>query len=301
MDGNERIDNFLKLQEKNLKFVDISKELGISQSTLRTFLNKRGYKSIKGKYILKNDLNDKVEDKLNDKKGNNIEKNAEQLDFANVAKIDAVKENSNTKVKNQAKVKKEEVTNKDDKKVQSNIKKQVSKKETTKQTTDKTVNNKITSKQTKTKQAENKTSTSKNTTTKQSASKQATKNESIKKDSEKENSVKKDTVKKTKTRVDRKINVTQEDLDKLCEVYDWYLQVKDYANDNLNKIKKSDEKEIFVEDDKLEEIKSTSIRVDINTWNEFDRLCSNSKYSKSVILTQALKDFMKKIRICYKK
>ncbi|GAA0238670.1 hypothetical protein GCM10008921_23710 [Metaclostridioides mangenotii] len=182
---------------------------------------------------------------------------------------------------------------KDDKKAQSNTKKQVSKKETTKQTTDKTVNNKTTSNHTKTKQEENKTSTRKNTTTKQSASKQTTKKESVKKDSTKENSAKKDTVKKTKTRVDRKINVTQEDLDKLCEVYDWYLQVKDYAND-INKIKKSDEKDIFVEDEKIVEFKSTSIRVDINTWNEFDRLCSNSKYSKSVILTQALKDFMKK-------
>jgi chemotaxis protein histidine kinase CheA len=291
MDVNERIDNFLKLQEKNLKFVDISKELGISQSTLRTFLNKKGYKSIKGKYILKNDLNDKVEDKLNDKKDNNIEKNVEQLDFANVTGIDDVKENSsNTK----AKLKKEEMAKKDDKKTQSNTKKQVSKKETTKQTTDKTVNNKTTSNHTKTKQEENKTSTRKNTTTKQSASKQTTKKESVKKDSTKENSAKKDTVKKTKTRVDRKINVTQEDLDKLCEVYDWYLQVKDYANDNLNKIKKSDEKDIFVEDEKIVEFKSTSIRVDLNIWNEFDRLCSNSKYSKSVILTQALKDFMKK-------
>ena len=38
---------------------------------------------------------------------------------------------------------------------------------------------------------------------------------------------KKTTKKKTAPKKDRKINITQEDMDKLCEVYDWYLSVKD--------------------------------------------------------------------------
>ena len=76
---------------------------------------------------------------------------------------------------------------------------------------------------------------------------------------------------------DRKINVTQEDLDKLCEVYDWYMEVKDLKS---MKIK----------------AKSTSIKVDKKTWQDFERLCSNSKFTKQEIITQALKDFMKEYK-----
>ena len=34
----------------------------------------------------------------------------------------------------------------------------------------------------------------------------------------------------------------------------------------------------------------------VNTWEEFERLCSNSNFSKQQIITQALKDFMKEYK-----
>ncbi len=55
--NEERIDKFLELQSKGFRFAEIAQNLKISQSTLRTFLNKKGYKSEKGKYILKDELN----------------------------------------------------------------------------------------------------------------------------------------------------------------------------------------------------------------------------------------------------
>ncbi len=42
MNNNEdRIDKFLELQSKGFKFAEIAQNLKISQSTLRTFLNKK--------------------------------------------------------------------------------------------------------------------------------------------------------------------------------------------------------------------------------------------------------------------
>lgn len=90
---------------------------------------------------------------------------------------------------------------------------------------------------------------------------------------------------------DKRINISQEDLDKICEVYDWYMQVKD--NKALKPKKLSNKKDIAIEDENIKNIKSVNIRVDKDTWEEFERLCSNSYFHKKEILTQALKDFMK--------
>lgn len=93
---------------------------------------------------------------------------------------------------------------------------------------------------------------------------------------------------------DRKINITQVDLDKLCEVYDWYMEVKDLKS---MKIKvKTNKKDIKIEDTNIDTLKSTSIKVDKKTWEDFERLCSNSKFTKQEIITQALKDFMKEYK-----
>lgn len=95
----------------------------------------------------------------------------------------------------------------------------------------------------------------------------------------------------TTPKKDKKINVSQEDIDKLCEVYDWYIQVKD------NKVFKpkgtSNKKDILLDDTDIDDFKSVSIRVDKQTWEDFERLCSNSSFNKKEIITQALKDFMK--------
>ena len=110
----------------------------------------------------------------------------------------------------------------------------------------------------------------------------------------KENNQKTKISKKSNPKKDRKINITQEDLDKLCEVYDWYMEVKDLkVMKSKNKINKKD---IKVEDTNLTSLKTTSIRVDKKTWEDFERLCSNSEFSKQEIITQALKDFMKEYK-----
>ena len=95
----------------------------------------------------------------------------------------------------------------------------------------------------------------------------------------------------TKPKKDKKINISQEDIDKLCEVYDWYIQVKD--NKALQPKKLSNKKDISIEDENIKDVKSVNIRVDKSTWEEFERLCSNSSFNKKEIITQALKDFMK--------
>ena len=93
---------------------------------------------------------------------------------------------------------------------------------------------------------------------------------------------------------DRKINITQEDLDKLCEVYDWYMEVKDLKSMKIKA--KTNKKDIKIEYTNIDTLKSTSIKVDKKTLEDFERLCSNSKFTKQEIITQALKDFMKEYK-----
>ena len=204
MKGNERLEKFLQLQNKNISFENISKEIGISPVTLRRFLNKMGYKSENGKYVLTSE----------------IEKN------------EIVK------------------TNKKDNKGLLN-------KRATKKTTKKEIQISF---------------------------------DNLEEKSKKANNSKKNNVSKIKS----KINITQEDLDKICEVYDWYLEVKDYKS--MKPRKTSNKKDVIIEDKELKDVKGTSIKVDKNTWEEFERLCSNSEFSKQQILTQALKDFMKEYK-----
>lgn len=95
----------------------------------------------------------------------------------------------------------------------------------------------------------------------------------------------------TTPKKDKKINISQEDIDKLCEVYDWYIEVRDNKVFRPKKI--SAKKDILLEDENIKDFKSVSIRVDKETWADFERLCSNSSFNKKEIITQALKDFMK--------
>lgn len=215
MKGNERLNKFLSLQNKGIEIDDISKELDITTKTLKSFLNKRGYKLENGKYVLKEEKEEKEEN---------------QIAFGEI----------------------------NIKKKESNKKKKVEKKDTGKDKKD---------------------------TNKKEEKIKTTKIKNIKKD----NNTSKEKPKKVQAKKDRKINITQEDLDKLCEVYDWYMQVKDYKS---VKPKKNNKKDINIDKKELKDLKSTSIRVDKQTWEDFERVCSNSQFSKSEILTQALNDFM---------
>lgn len=196
MTSNQRIDEFLKLQDKGISLDEIASTLGIKPQTLKRDLNKNGYKSVKGKYIKR------------DEKSQNV---SIQVSFV---------DNELNQKNNEKKAKK---------------------------TTPK-----------KTKIAE-----------------QSNKNEKVK-------------VKNTKTKKDKKINLTQEDLDKLCEVYDWYLEIKDCKSLKPKKTKK----EIVVDFEKTED-KTVSMKVDKGVWEDFLRLCSNTSHDRKTLVTQALSDFMK--------
>lgn len=199
MTSNQRIDEFLKLQDKGISLDEIASTLGIKPQTLKRDLNKNGYKSVKGKYIKK------------DEKSQNV---SIQVSFV---------DNELNQKNNEKKAKK---------------------------TTPK-----------KTKVAE-----------------QNNKNEKVK--------VK--NTKTSKTKKDKKINLTQEDLDKLCEVYDWYLEIKDCKSLKPKKTKK----EIVVDFEKTED-KTVSMKVDKGVWEDFLRLCSNTSHDRKTLVTQALSDFKK--------
>lgn len=199
MTSNQRIDEFLKLQDKGISLDEIASTLGIKPQTLKRDLNKNGYKSVKGKYIKE------------DEKSQNV---SIQVSFV---------DNELNQKNNEKKAKK---------------------------TTPK-----------KTKVAE-----------------QNNKNEKVK--------VK--NTKTSKTKKDKKINLTQEDLDKLCEVYDWYLEIKDCKSLKPKKTKK----EIVVDFEKTED-KTVSMKVDKGVWEDFLRLCSNTSHDRKTLVTQALSDFMK--------
>ena len=199
MTSNQRIDEFLKLQDKGISLDEIASTLGIKPQTLKRDLNKNGYKSVKGKYIKK------------DEKSQNV---SIQVSFV---------DNELNQKNNEKKAKK---------------------------TTPK-----------KTKIAE-----------------QSNKNEKVK--------VK--NTKTSKTKKDKKINLTQDDLDKLCEVYDWYLEIKDCKSLKPKKTKK----EIVVDFEKTED-KTVSMKVDKGVWEDFLRLCSNTSHDRKTLVTQALSDFMK--------
>ena len=200
MDSKDRVELFLKFQNQNMSFEDISKKLEIKPATLRKTLNRNGYKSNKGIYVKSADES--------------------QISFEDINNINESKKSIKVKAKG------------------NNTTKDVSKN---------------------------------------------------KKNNDKIERAKKKKVATPKR--DKKINISQEDIDKLCEVYDWYIQVKD--NKALKPKKLSNKKDIVIEDENIKDIKSVNIRVDKGTWEDFERLCSNSSFNKKEIITQALKDFMK--------
>lgn len=204
MTDKQKLDKFLKLQNKGISLEEIAIELDSEVKPLRRFLNKNGYKSVKGKYVKKDDG---VENKA-----------TKQLEIT----IDTT---NNTKKKR-------------------NSKKEPSKIDATD------------------KKANSKTSNKKNTK-----------------------------VYKAKP---AKVNVSAEDLDKLCEVYDWYLSVKD-LKPLQPKVKKT-KKDVIIEDINIKEVKATRIQVEKATWEDFERLCSNSEYSKQEIITQAIREFLKQYK-----
>lgn len=107
---------------------------------------------------------------------------------------------------------------------------------------------------------------------------------------------KKTTKKKTAPKKDRKINITQEDMDKLCEVYDWYLSVKDTISYNAATEEDSKNKDVIIEETELKDTKKAYLNIDRQTWEDFNVLCSNCGFKKNEVLTQIIKDFLREHR-----
>lgn len=104
------------------------------------------------------------------------------------------------------------------------------------------------------------------------------------------------TKKKTTPKKDRKINITQEDMDKLCEVYDWYLSVKDTISYNAATEEDTKNKDVVIEETDLKDTKKAYLNIDRQTWEDFDVLCSNCGFKKNEVLTQIIKDFLREHR-----
>ncbi|MGL5316238.1 MAG: DNA-binding protein [Peptostreptococcaceae bacterium] len=263
MNGNERIEKFLELQNKNINIDDIAKEIGITTRTLKSFLTKNGYKLENGKYVPKE----------MDAVG--------QIEFMEVPVGEKKTTRRNTKT-NQKDTKTIEKDNKETKKTET---------KGTNASTRKTTNSAKTKNTTKTTSNVKATAAEKKSTKTTPKPNTKTTNKQVKKTTEAQKTAK---VNNTKPKKDRKINLTQEDMDKLCEVYDWYLEVKD--NKSIKPKKAISKKDINIEEKNLKDLKSTSIRVDKSTWEDFERLCSNSEFTKQEIITQALKNFMKEYK-----
>src|SRR3712207_9589824 len=78
----------------------------------------------------------------------------------------------------------------------------------------------------------------------------------------------------------KKITFSQEDMDKLCEIYDWYMLVKDL--DVLKEVKLKDTTtSISIEKDILKTSKRVSVNIDKDVWDDFSALCSKDR--KSVV------------------
>ena len=104
MTSNQRIDEFLKLQDKGISLDEIASTLGIKPQTLKRDLNKNGYKSVKGKYIKKDEKSQNVsiqvsfvDNELNQK---NNEKKAKKTTPKKTKVAEQNNKNEKVKVKN---------------------------------------------------------------------------------------------------------------------------------------------------------------------------------------------------------
>lgn len=138
------------------------------------------------------------------------------------------------------------------------------------------------------------TGTRKKTATKVSVSSSAsgkkTQNKSVSKAKANSKTVKTATRKKTVRGRNSKVNITQEDMDKLCEVYDWYLRVRDLniVDQKSSAIKSS----VILDEDIIKSKKRISSIVDEEIWDDFSRLCENTGLKKGDVLTFAIKEFL---------
>ncbi len=86
-------------------------------------------------------------------------------------------------------------------------------------------------------------------------------------------------------------------MDKLCEVYDWYMAIKDL--DPLKQVKHIENTNIKIEEDIIKQAKKVSITIDQDVWENFSTLATNISQKKGPLLTEILKEYLLKHRDLY--
>ena len=94
-----------------------------------------------------------------------------------------------------------------------------------------------------------------------------------------------------------RVSFTQDELDKLCEVYDWYMAIKDL--DPLKQVKHIENTNIKIEEDIIKQAKKVSITIDQDVWENFSTLATNISQKKGPLLTEILKEYLLKHRDLY--
>lgn len=94
-----------------------------------------------------------------------------------------------------------------------------------------------------------------------------------------------------------RVSFTQDELDKLCEVYDWYMAIKDL--DPLKQVKHIENTNIKIEEDIIKQAKKVSITIDRDVWENFTTLATNISQKKGPLLTEILKEYLLKHRDLY--
>lgn len=100
----------------------------------------------------------------------------------------------------------------------------------------------------------------------------------------------------SKNKISR-VSFTQDELDKLCEVYDWYMVIKDL--DPLKQVKHIENTNIKIEEDIIKQAKKVSITIDQDVWENFSTLATNISQKKGPLLTEILKEYLLKHRDLY--
>lgn len=94
-----------------------------------------------------------------------------------------------------------------------------------------------------------------------------------------------------------RVSFTQDELDKLCEVYDWYMAIKDL--DPLKQVKQIENTNIKIEEDIIKQAKKVSLTIDQDVWENFSTLATNISQKKGPLLTEILKEYLLKHRDLY--
>lgn len=89
------------------------------------------------------------------------------------------------------------------------------------------------------------------------------------------------------------LKLTPEFIDHFDEMRDWFLDVKDLPQLKHKVTRKN--KEVFIDNDLLEceSFEKTKVNIESECMEKIERLCKNSNISKDILISQALREFLK--------